>query len=79
MRWTRKLAHMGEKRNPFRDLVGKPVGKRPLGRTMLKWEDNIKIEWQGVGCIDVVEDRGGWPALLKTVMNIQGSQNAEDY
>jgi hypothetical protein len=45
MRWRGKVALMGEKRNLFRDLVGKPEGKRPLGKPMLKWEDNIKIGW----------------------------------
>jgi hypothetical protein len=45
MRWTRKVALRREKRNPCRGLVGKPEGKRSLGKLMLKWEDNIKIEW----------------------------------
>jgi hypothetical protein len=44
MRWAGYVARMGEKRNPYRILVGKPEGKRPLGRPRLRWVDNIKID-----------------------------------
>jgi len=44
------VARMGEKRGAYRVLVGKPVGKRPLGRPRGKWKDNIKLDLQGVGC-----------------------------
>jgi hypothetical protein len=50
MRWAGHVARMGEKRGVCRDLVGKPEGKRPLGRPRLRWEDNIKMGLQVVGC-----------------------------
>jgi hypothetical protein len=56
--------------------VGKPVRKRPLGRTRLRWEDNIKMDLQEVGCesmglIDVVQDRNRWRALVNAVVNLR--------
>ena len=50
VRWTSHIAHMGERRGVYRVLVGKPEGKRPLGRPRLRWGDNIKIHLQEVGC-----------------------------
>jgi len=50
MRWAGHVARMGERRGVCRVLVGKPEGKRPLGRPRRKWEDNIKIDLQEVGC-----------------------------
>jgi hypothetical protein len=66
---------MGEEKNSYRILVGKPEGKRPLGRPRRRWEDNIKvdlrqIEWGGMDWIDLVPDRDQWRALVNTVMNI---------
>jgi hypothetical protein len=57
-------------------LVGKPEGKRSLGRPRLRWVDNIKIDlreigWVGVDWIDVVQDRDKWRALVNTVMNLR--------
>jgi len=54
MRWAGHVAHMGEDRGVHRVLVGKPEGKRPLGRPRRRWEDNIKLYLQGVegGCGD---------------------------
>jgi hypothetical protein len=50
MRWAGYVARVGERRGVYRDLVGKPEGKGTLGRPRRKWEDNIKIEFQEVGC-----------------------------
>jgi hypothetical protein len=66
---------MGEKRNAYRVLVGRPEGKRPLGRPRRRWVDNIKIDlrekgWDGVDRIDMVQDRDKWRALVSTVMNL---------
>jgi hypothetical protein len=56
------VARMGERRGVYRVLVGKPEGKRPLGRLMVRWEDNIKMDLQEVGCggmdwIEMAQDR----------------------
>ena len=72
MRWAR----MGEGRGVHRVLVGKPEGKRPLGRPRRRWEDNIKIDLQDVGggCGDWIElsqDRDRWRALVGTVRNLR--------
>ena len=62
----------------YRISVGKPEGKRPLERPRRRWEDNIKIGPQEVGCggedwIDVAQDRDRWRALVNAVMNLRGS------
>jgi hypothetical protein len=67
---------MGEKRGVYRVLVGKPEGKRPLGRPRRRWEDNIRMDLQEVGCggidwIGLVEDRDSWRALVNAVMNLR--------
>jgi len=59
-------------------LMGKPEGKRPLGRTRRRWEDSIKIDFQEVGCgvmewIDPAQDRDRWRALVNAVMNLRVS------
>jgi hypothetical protein len=76
MRWAVHVARMGEKRNGYRILVGKPEGKRPLGRPRRRWEDNIKMDvreigWGGVDWIELAQDRDQWRALLNRVMNIR--------
>jgi hypothetical protein len=67
---------MGEKRNAYRILVGKPEGKKPLGRPRCRWEDNIRMDlreigWGGINWIDLAQDRDHWRALVDTVMNLQ--------
>ena len=67
---------MGERRGVYRVLVGKPEGKRPPGGPRRRWEDNIKMDLQEVGCrgmdwIDVSEDRDRLRALVNAVMNLR--------
>jgi hypothetical protein len=69
---------MGERRGVYRALVGKPAGKRPLGRPRRRGEDNIKMDLEKVGCgvmdwIDLAEERYKWRALVNAVMNIRVS------
>ena len=76
MRWVGHVAHMGEGSSVHRVLMGKPEGKRPLGRQRNRWEDNIKIDLQEVGegcgdCMELAQDRDRWRARLSTVMNFQ--------
>ena len=70
------MAHMGEGRGVHRVLVGKPEERRPLGRPRHRWEDNIKMDLQEVGCwcmdwIDLAQDRDRWRALVNVVMNLR--------
>jgi hypothetical protein len=62
---------MGEGRGVYRILVGKPEGKRPLGRLRHRWKDNIKIDLQKIGCggIELAQDRDKWRALGNAVIN----------
>jgi len=67
---------MGERSGLYRVLVGKPVGKRPIGRPRLSWEDNIKRDLQEVGCggmdwIELAQDNDRWRAHVNAVMNIR--------
>jgi len=76
IRWAGHVAHMGEKRGVYRVLVGKPEGKRLLGRPRRRWEDNIKMNLQEVGCggmdwIELAEDRDRWRVLVNAVMNFR--------
>jgi hypothetical protein len=73
---ARACSTNGEKRNAYRILVGKPVGKRPLGRPRSRWVDNIKMDLReigrdGVNWIDQAQDRDQWRALVNTVMNLR--------
>ena len=72
MRWAGHVARMGKGRGVHRVLVGKPEGKRPLGRPRRRWEDNIKMDLQEVGrsCgdwMELAQDRDRWRALVGTV------------
>jgi hypothetical protein len=75
MRWAGLVARMGEKRNAYRILVGKPEGKRLLERPSRRWVDNINIDlreirWDGMDWINQAQDRDQWRALVNTVMNL---------
>jgi len=75
---------MGERRDIHRVLVVKPEGKRPLGRPRHRWEDNIKMDLQAVGCggmdwIELVQDRDRWCVLVNVVMNLWVPQNVGNF
>ena len=76
MRWAEQVARMGERRQVRRVLVGKPEGKKPLGRPRHRWEDNIKMNLQEVGFggmdwIQLAQDRDRWWALVDAVMKLR--------
>jgi hypothetical protein len=67
---------MGDGKGVYRVLVGKPEGKRPLGRPRLRWEDNVKMDLQEVGCgcgdwTGLDQDRDTWRALVSAVRNLR--------
>jgi hypothetical protein len=75
---------MGEDRGVHRVLVGKPEGKRPLGRPRRRWEDNIKMDLEEVGggrgdWMELAQDRDRWRTLVSTVKNLRVPQNAGDF
>jgi len=76
MRWGGHVAHMGEDRGVHRLLVGKPEGKRPLGKPRRRWEDNIKMDLQELGgvrgdCMELAQGRDRWRAIVGTVRDFR--------
>jgi hypothetical protein len=76
MRWAGHVARMGEKRNAYKILVGKPEGKRPLGRRSRRWVDNIKMDlreigWESVEWMDIAQERDQWRTLVNMVLNLR--------
>jgi hypothetical protein len=76
MRWAGHVARIGEGRGVYSVLVGKPEGKRPLGRPRRRWEDNIRMDLHEVGCgcedwIWLAQDRDRWRALVSAVRNLR--------
>jgi len=76
MGWAGHVACMGDKGGVYRVLMGKPEGKRPLWRPWRRWEDNIKMDLQEVGCgcmdcIELAQDRDRWRALVIAAMNLR--------
>jgi hypothetical protein len=75
-RWAGHVAHVGEGRGVYRVLVGRPEGKRPLGRPRCRWKDNIKLYLREIGIneanwIRLVQDRAQWRAFVNTLMNLR--------
>ncbi|KAJ4427128.1 hypothetical protein ANN_24744 [Periplaneta americana] len=76
LRWAGHVARMGESRNAYSVLVGRPEGKRPLGRPRRRWEDNIKMDLREVGYdgrdwINLAQDRDQWRAYVRAAMNLR--------
>jgi hypothetical protein len=76
MRLAGHVARMGEKRNPYRSLVGKPEGKRSLGRPRRRWVHNIRMDFEEMGWCDVdwiglARDRNRWRALVSSILNLR--------
>jgi hypothetical protein len=70
------VARMGEERNECRALMGKPEGKRPLGRPRRRWEDGIRMDlneigWESVHWIKLAQDRRRWRAIVNTVISLR--------
>jgi hypothetical protein len=78
MRWAGHVGRMGERRGVYRVLVGRPEGKRPLGKPRSRWEGNIKLDLREVECggmdwVDLAEDRDRRQTFVNSVMNIRVS------
>jgi hypothetical protein len=76
MRWVGHVARTGEGRGVYRILVGRPEGKRPLGRPRYRWEDNIKMDLGEIGIdgtnwIRLIQDSIRWRVFVNTVMNLR--------
>ena len=77
LRWAGHVTRMEQSRNAYRVLVGKPEGKRPLGRPRRRWKDNIKMDLREVGCdpgdciaLSLGENKDQWRAYVRAVMNL---------
>jgi hypothetical protein len=76
MRWAGHVARMGEDRKVYKILLGKPEGKRPLGRPRRRWENGIRVDLREIGLeglnwIRLTQDRGRWRAVVSAVMNLR--------
>jgi len=76
IRWAGHVAYVGERRGVYSVLVGKPEGKRQLGRRRRRWEDNIMIDLEKVGFggmdwIELAQDKDRWRSLVKTIMSLR--------
>jgi hypothetical protein len=76
MGWAGHVARMGEKRNAYWLLVGKPEGRKPLGRPIRSWVDNIRMDlvemgWGDVDWIGLAQDRDRWRALVNSVLKLR--------
>jgi hypothetical protein len=76
MRWAGHVARIGEGRGVYRVLVGRPEGKRPLGRPRRRWKDNSKMDLREIGIdranwIQLAQDRVQWRAFVNTVINLR--------
>jgi hypothetical protein len=76
MRWAGHVARIGEEIKMYKVLVGKPEGKRPLGRPRRRWEDEIRMDLReiglgGVDWIQLTQDRDRWQALVNVVINLR--------
>jgi hypothetical protein len=84
MRWARHVARMGDVRGAYNILIGRPEGRRPLGRPRCRWEDNIKMDLREIvfGDVDWIhwaQDRDRWRSLVNTVMNLRVPKNAGNF
>ena len=84
IRWAGHVARMGEEKGVYRVLVGKPEGRKPLGRPRRRWVDNIRMDLQEVGCgymdwIGLAQDRDSWRMLVSAVMNLRVPWNAGNF
>jgi hypothetical protein len=76
MKWVEHMACMGEDRKLYKVLVGKPQGKRPLGRPRHRWEYGIRmylreIGWEGVEWVQLAQDKDRWQVVVNVVLNLQ--------
>jgi hypothetical protein len=76
MRWVGHVAHVGEERKVYKVLVGKPEGRRPIGRPRRRWEDGVRMDLKeiglgGVDWIRLAQDRDRWRAVVSAVMNLR--------